>query len=138
MGQDFCQWRALRMTKNFHSAPNDVQSGMRRPKVRFTVGKVRLQHSPQPVNEPCGTQAPSRITFRPTDSSIDGHRLQPFCDPVCAGNNDAFAAPMSDNASGVRPGLLCPADQPLRCQFGVFAVAFGNVLDQSGVAAFLL
>jgi hypothetical protein len=42
---------------------------------------------------------------------------------------------VGDDASGVRPGLLCPADQPLRCPFGVFAVTLGHVLVLRGMAS---
>ncbi|KPW71317.1 hypothetical protein ALQ65_00124 [Pseudomonas syringae pv. coriandricola] len=35
---------------------------------------------------------------------------------------------MSDDTSGVWPGLLSPVDQSLRRPFGVFAMALGHVL----------
>ena len=44
---------------------------------------------------------------------------------------------VGDDTSSVRPGLLRPADQPLRCPFGVFAVALGHVLGLGSVAAFV-
>ena len=50
---------------------------------------------------------------------------------------DSAFEDVGDDASGVWPGLLCPADQPLRCLLGVFAVALGHVLGLGGVAAFV-
>ncbi|OSR30428.1 hypothetical protein BV322_05710 [Pseudomonas syringae pv. actinidiae] len=51
---------------------------------------------------------------------------------------DSAFEDVGDDASGVGPGLLCPADQPLRCPFGVLAVALGHVLGLGGVPAFVL
>jgi len=50
---------------------------------------------------------------------------------------DSAFEDVGDDASGVGPGLLCPADQPLRRPFGVLAVALGHVLGLGGVAAFV-
>src|SRR5450830_429455 len=50
---------------------------------------------------------------------------------------DSSFKDVGDDASGVGPRLLCPADQPLRCPLGMFAVALGHMLGLSGVAAFV-
>ena len=50
---------------------------------------------------------------------------------------DSAFEDVGDNASGVRPCLLGPADQPLRRPLGMFAVALGHVLDLGGVAALM-
>ncbi|MNN07897.1 hypothetical protein D3C81_1207330 [compost metagenome] len=51
---------------------------------------------------------------------------------------DSAFEDVGDDASGVRAGLLRPADQPLWCPFGMFAVALGHVLGLGSVAAFVL
>ncbi|OSR64447.1 hypothetical protein BV328_05779 [Pseudomonas syringae pv. actinidiae] len=51
---------------------------------------------------------------------------------------DSALEDVGDDASGVRPGLFCPADQPLWSPFGVLAVALGHVLGLGGVPAFVL
>ncbi|MNN33012.1 hypothetical protein D3C81_1467490 [compost metagenome] len=50
---------------------------------------------------------------------------------------DSAFKDVGDDASGVRPGLLGPADQSLRRPLGMFAMALGHVLGLSGVAAFV-
>ncbi|VVM74897.1 hypothetical protein PS639_05432 [Pseudomonas fluorescens] len=50
---------------------------------------------------------------------------------------DSALEDVGDDAGRIRACLLCPADQPLRCPLGMFAVALGHVLDLGGVAAFV-
>jgi len=52
---------------------------------------------------------------------------------VTLGRVDAPFEDVADHAGGVRPGLLGPADQPLRRPFGMLAMALGHVLGLRAV-----
>ncbi len=55
--------------------------------------------------------------------------------PIAVSRVDAPFEDVADHAGRVRPGLLSPADQPLRRPFGVLAMALGHVLGLCAVPA---
>lgn len=82
----------------------------------------------RPVPAHAGTRLPAVLFAQAQDAQAGAEAVLRM---------DSAFEDVGDNASGVRPRLLCPADQPLWSPFGMFAVALGHVLGLGGVAAFV-